>query len=197
MPIEFDSALALFEPGSVDLLHIDGLHTYEAVKHDFETWLPKMSRRGVVLFHDTQDREGDFGVYKLWAELAALHPHFEFEHGPGLGILAVGEEVPPGLQPLQSASPQEADVIRAFYARLGREISMRRFYTLVMRTVFQAQSLVNEWKQDTGQIPTPESQDIRMAMNQSLSFAKQLVRDVHALVRSELNQRGGGQRPPT
>jgi O-antigen biosynthesis protein len=189
MPMEFDSALSHFADASVDLLHIDGFHTYDAVKHDFETWLPKMSYSGVVLFHDTQDRTGDFGVYKLWAELVAKYPHFEFTHGPGMGILAVGAEVPVQLLPMLIAAPADADAIRAFYARLGREISLRRFLTQIMRTVFKAQSAINDWKLTTGQSVSTQSQDIRVAMNHSLSFAQMLVADVEGLVRSDIDHR--------
>lgn len=83
----FDQALEYFSDHLVDLLHIDGCHTYEAVKHDFEAWLPKMKGNGVVIFHDIHVRERDFGVWRLWEDLKKSYKTIEFNHAHGLGIL--------------------------------------------------------------------------------------------------------------
>lgn len=87
----FDQAVENFEDKSIDILHIDGYHTYEAVKHDFEKWLPKVSKNGVVLFHDIAVRERDFGVWKLWEEVRKVFPSTEFEFGFGLGCMVNGK----------------------------------------------------------------------------------------------------------
>lgn len=119
----FDDAVEQFPDRSIDLIHIDGLHSYEAVKHDFEGWLPKLSDRGVAVFHDTDVRERDFGVWKYWEELEQKYPHFEFIHGHGLGILCVGNAAAPLLEDFVSASEDQAKVIREFFFVLGSNLS--------------------------------------------------------------------------
>lgn len=97
----FNTAVHDFDDGSIDLLHIDGTHTFEAVSNDFNTWLPKLSDRSVVLFHDinvTVEKAGEaarqFGVRQFFDSVRVNYPHFEFSHCWGLGVLVTGNSVP-------------------------------------------------------------------------------------------------------
>jgi hypothetical protein len=122
----FVNALDYFADGSVDLLHIDGRHFYNDVKHDFTMWRSKLTEGGVVLFHDTNVREREFGVWKFFAEIAKGRPSFQFFHGHGLGVVALGDRGPERLASLFEASSQTANQIRAVYSALGGALMPRR-----------------------------------------------------------------------
>jgi len=72
-----------------DILFIDGDHSYEGVKQDFEMYSPLVKDRGLILMHDITN--ANEGVPQFWKEIK--YPKISFEFGilkrgilPGLGI---------------------------------------------------------------------------------------------------------------
>ena len=118
----FDDALSHFRDGTIDLLNLDGFHSRDAVRHDFETWLPKVSTRGVVLLHDINVRAHDFGAWEVWSDIRATYPSFEFLHGHGLGVAIVGTDIAPELDWLVRADEARTVAVRRFFARTGNGI---------------------------------------------------------------------------
>jgi cephalosporin hydroxylase len=88
----------------VDFLFIDGDHTYEGVKRDFELFAPLVGPGGVVAFHDIlpdNDYDGS-DVDLLWAEIRDTHRSREiivedegYELGRWAGIGVLWTEPPP------------------------------------------------------------------------------------------------------
>ncbi|MBV9391216.1 MAG: class I SAM-dependent methyltransferase, partial [Verrucomicrobia bacterium] len=115
----FDSALAQIPDASVDLLHLDGVYTYDAVRHDFDNWRPKLSKRGLVLMHGTNVGRENFGVHRFWEELQS--PKFEFLGEHGLGILAIGRDAPlPVAELCRFREPSTIEKIRARFSLFGQ-----------------------------------------------------------------------------
>lgn len=197
MQMTFDAAVGQFADRSIDVLHIDGLHTYEAVRHDFETWLPKIGDRGVVLFHDTRERGGDFGVWRFWEEVSRGRPSFEFEHGHGLGVLAVGPDAPAEVLALCGLDGEEAAAARRYYAALGARLETRRVMSSIMGAVFAQQMMLNEWRARIGQLVPAKAADPRAAMADPVGFLGGQARDVEALALDDLRLRQrAGMYPP-
>jgi GT2 family glycosyltransferase len=141
----FDEALAKFQDQSVDLLHIDGLHTYEAVRHDFESWLPKLAPGALVLFHDIKVTHGEFGVWKFWAELKEKYPqNFEFRHSHGLGVIKL-----PGLTPksdlawLRAGTPEKINLLEVMSVN-GESLMAKARHKELERLASAAQTKGNE-----------------------------------------------------
>jgi hypothetical protein len=90
---EYDNAHDQFLDNTVDLLHFTAPSNGKELERSFENWLPKLSERSTVLVHKTNER-CDSDAWRVWGWLCGKYPHFEFLHGGGLGVLAVGTDVP-------------------------------------------------------------------------------------------------------
>lgn len=74
----------------VDFLFIDGDHSYEGVKADWENFSPLVKPGGLIAFHDIVDE----GVGPFWLEIEAAHKTerlHEQSGGIGIGVVYVPE----------------------------------------------------------------------------------------------------------
>jgi predicted O-methyltransferase YrrM len=92
----------------INLLFIDGDHSYDGVKNDFIAYLPFLAPGGRVAFHDIlpayREPDGSFvngwviEVDRFWRELRQLGPHFEFiesdkQHANGIGVVTIADPI--------------------------------------------------------------------------------------------------------
>lgn len=124
---ELDDALPQFDEGSIDLLHICGLHSFEAASRAFSAWLSKVRPGGIILLSDTAMRLEGSGVWKLWDTLKCQGATFDFPHDSGLGILEK-----PGspnraefLDTLFQADEPLREHIRRYYLLAATELELR------------------------------------------------------------------------
>jgi predicted O-methyltransferase YrrM len=81
---------------TLDYLFIDGDHTYEGVKRDFELYGPLVRKGGIIALHDIADHPTPLGceVSRFWNEVKPQRPHIELvadrgQRWAGIGVLNV------------------------------------------------------------------------------------------------------------
>lgn len=127
-----------FSDRTVDLLHVAGSPRYDDVRAAYGDWSPKLTDDAVVLFHDTNVREPDFGVWRVFDELSERHPSFLFLHGRGLGVLCPGSTVPDALSGLLAGSQDTVETTRRVYAALGGAVENLRLIEETKRAAVAA-----------------------------------------------------------
>ena len=88
-----NNVLKVLNNRKLDILFIDGDHSYEGVKQDFEDYSKFVRNYGLIAFHDItvqgMENDTDYGVHKFWNEIKNKYPYQEFcfNNGPGIGVI--------------------------------------------------------------------------------------------------------------
>lgn len=79
--------------GSIDILHIDGDHSFETVMEDLTSWANLLNHDGVILMHDIANVSvAGFGPVKVFIANTMPYKACYFK-GCGLGILTFNQEL--------------------------------------------------------------------------------------------------------
>lgn len=84
----------LIKNKQIDILFIDGDHTYEGVKRDFQMYSPLVKKNGIVVFHDIVNVSPEISmnveVNKFWNEIKNGFDFKEIVENPNQGHYGIG-----------------------------------------------------------------------------------------------------------
>jgi predicted O-methyltransferase YrrM len=83
---------SLLRDNPLDFLFIDGDHTYDGVRADFEMYSPLVRNGGIVAFHDivTHPPQIECHVDRFWSEIKQRYRHAEIVKDPRQGWAGIG-----------------------------------------------------------------------------------------------------------
>jgi len=91
-PLTINSVHRALNGEPINMLFIDGSHTYDGVRMDYDNYHRYVPSGGIIVLHDIAIRRADMWVWKLWEELRTEYLHVEIidaSNPCGLGILYV------------------------------------------------------------------------------------------------------------
>ena len=96
----FEKIQNIIQTQKIDFLFIDGDHSYEGVKKDFELYFPLVAENGIIAFHDINEvLWNKIGVQRFWKKIKSKYPTFEIidkskNDGLGIGLLIKSKNIP-------------------------------------------------------------------------------------------------------
>jgi uncharacterized coiled-coil protein SlyX len=126
------------------------------------------------LFHDINVHKGDFGVGRFWDEIKTRYASTEFQHGYGLGVLAMGKECPTAFEEFLQASTDQAASVHNLLFDLG--------YRLETQVQLAAQQVERERAVQTLNAQTVEREHAVQTLTAQLAERDQVVETLTAQV---------------
>ena len=175
-------AIQQFDEGSIDLLVLNISADDDSVDYLIDRWLSRLSSQGVVLLPGIARREPGCHVFRIFEKLKAQYPYFVFHHGEGLGLLAIGQKLPPLLENLINAveSPASSRVVQDIFARLGRscrdKLTAQEQRSLVQQLEARVTAHQTQWQEAEAQ---------QASLNEQLSKADQDSKELKGRISSQ------------
>lgn len=91
LPESFEMVKSHFDGAELDYLFIDGDHSYEGVKQDYEMYSPLVRKGGIIAFHDiVEHKSSDCKVNEFWREVKQGKESKEFVKDRDQGQYGIG-----------------------------------------------------------------------------------------------------------